>query len=247
MMDEIAEKNSTSKMNVDADMVAFAEQEQKQGRTVSWLAIKEITPSNSQIQNEAQSQTHILGLLSFGDQLKPTAQAAITRLKQLGVQTMMVTGDNQGSAQAVAHSLGIDQIKAEVLPADKAAYVRELQAAGYTVGMVGDGINDAPALAAADVGIAMATGTDVAMHTAGITLMRGDPVLVADAISISKKTYSKIRQNLAWAFIYNIIGIPLAALGYLNPMLAGAAMAFSSVSVVLNALLLRRWKAHKAS
>jgi Cu+-exporting ATPase len=243
MMDEIAGENSANKMNFDADMVAFAEQEQKQGRTVSWLAIKEITPSNSQMQNEA----HILGLLSFGDQLKPTAQAAIARLKQLGVQTMMVTGDNLGSAQAVAHNLGINQIKAEVLPADKAAYVRELQAAGYTVGMVGDGINDAPALAAADVGIAMATGTDVAMHTASITLMRGDPLLVADAISISKKTYSKIRQNLAWAFIYNIIGIPLAALGYLNPMLAGAAMAFSSVSVVLNALLLRRWKAHKES
>jgi Cu+-exporting ATPase len=158
----------------------------------------------------------------------------------------MLTGDNQGSARAVASAVGITEFKAEVLPADKANVIAQLKSGGRKVAMVGDGINDAPALAAADVGIAMSTGTDVAMHTAGITLMRGDPTLVADAIDISKKTYNKIRQNLGWAFIYNIVGIPLAAFGYLNPVIAGAAMALSSVSVVTNALLLRNWKPKQA-
>ncbi|MBQ1765099.1 MAG: HAD-IC family P-type ATPase [Aquincola sp.] len=147
-----------------------------------------------------------------------------------------------GSAKAVAAQLDIDDVRAEVLPADKADAVQALRQAGRVVAMVGDGINDAPALAAADVGIAMATGTDVAMETAGITLMRGDPARVADAIDISRRTYAKIRQNLFWAFAYNVVGIPLAALGWLNPVIAGAAMAFSSVSVVSNALLLRRWR-----
>ncbi|WP_455775355.1 HAD-IC family P-type ATPase, partial [Burkholderia stabilis] len=155
----------------------------------------------------------------------------------------LVTGDNRGSAAAVAASLGIGEVHAQVLPDDKARVVAELKRThGGIVAMVGDGINDAPALAAADVGIAMATGTDVAMHTAGITLMRGDPALVADAIDISKRTYRKIQQNLFWAFVYNLVGVPLAALGWLNPVIAGAAMALSSVSVVTNALLLRRWK-----
>ncbi len=154
----------------------------------------------------------------------------------------MVTGDNQGSANAVASELGIQQALANVMPEHKAAAVASLKTGGRVVAMVGDGINDAPALAAADVGIAMATGTDVAMHTAGITLMRGDPSLVADAIDLSRHTWSKIRQNLFWAFAYNVIGIPLAALGMLNPVIAGAAMAASSVSVVGNALLLTRWR-----
>ncbi|MCY1538031.1 Copper-exporting P-type ATPase [compost metagenome] len=155
---------------------------------------------------------------------------------------MMITGDNLGSARAVGSALGIDHIEAEVLPADKAAIVNRLKEGSRSVAMVGDGINDAPALASADVGIAMSTGTDVAMHAAGITLMRGDPALVADAIDISRRTYRKIRQNLFWAFAYNVIGIPLAAAGLLNPVVAGAAMALSSVSVVSNALLLRGWK-----
>lgn len=200
------------------------------GNTISWLA----------------SGTQLLGLFAFSDQVKPTAQAAIAHLHTLGIRTVMLTGDNQGSADAVGTLLGIDTVVAKMLPGDKTAKIVALKGEGATVAMVGDGINDAPALAAADVGIAMSTGTDVAMHAAGITLMRGDPALVADAIDISRRTYSKIRQNLFWAFIYNMIGIPLAAFGLLNPMVAGAAMAFSSVSVISNALLLRRWTARSA-
>ncbi|HSW08676.1 heavy metal translocating P-type ATPase [Aquabacterium sp.] len=211
-----------------------AERLQGQGRTISWL----IHPGDADGQ-----RTRLLGLLAFGDSIKPSARAAVQRLHQLGVRTVMLTGDNHGAAQAVAQELGIDEVRADVLPADKAAAVQALRAAGEVVAMVGDGINDAPALAAADVGIAMATGTDVAMETAGITLMRGDPRLVADALDVSRRTVAKIRQGLFWAFAYNVLGIPLAAMGWLNPVIAGAAMAFSSVSVVSNALLLRRWRA----
>lgn len=200
-----------------------------QGRTLSWLA--EVSPV-----------PQLLGLFAFGDTLKPSAVAAITALRQAGIKTLMITGDNAGSARHIADQLGLDEIVANVLPDQKAAIVQRLKADGQVVAMVGDGINDAPALAAADVGIAMATGTDVAMHTAGITLMRGDPALVSAAISISKRTYRKILENLGWAFLYNVIGIPLAALGYLNPVLAGVAMALSSVSVMTSALLLKRWR-----
>jgi Cu+-exporting ATPase len=155
----------------------------------------------------------------------------------------MLTGDNAGSAQRVAQALHLQKVHAQALPADKAHHVQALRQQGAVVAMVGDGINDAPALAAADVGLAMGDGTDVAMNTAGITLMRGDPRLVGDAIDISRRTFATMRRGLFWAFVYNAVGIPLAALGYLNPMLAGAAMAASSVSVVANALLLRRWRA----
>ena len=211
-------------------LAAPAERLQGEGRTVSWLL-------------EAHGGgARALGLLAFGDTVKPAAVAAVQRLHRLGIRTVMLTGDNAGSARAVAQPLGIDEVRADVLPADKAQAVQALREAGGVVAMVGDGINDAPALAAADVGIAMSTGTDVAMETAGITLMRGDPALVADAIDVSRRTYAKIRQNLFWAFAYNVVGIPLAALGWLNPMIAGAAMAFSGVSVVANALLLRRWR-----
>lgn len=208
---------------------ARASQLQSQGRTVSWLA-------------DVTGRPTLIGLLAFGDTPKASAAAAIARLHAQGIRTVLVTGDNRGSAEAVAKALKIDTVRAEVLPEDKALIIAELKTEGQRVAMVGDGINDAPALAAADVGIAMSTGTDVAMHAAGITLMRGDPALVSDAIDISRRTYAKIRQNLFWAFAYNVVGIPLAALGLLSPVIAGAAMAFSSVSVVSNALLLRRWK-----
>jgi Cu+-exporting ATPase len=208
-----------------------ARRHESDGHTVSWLAVEE------------GGAVRVQGLLAFGDRLKPTSAAAVARLRSMGVETVMLTGDNQGAAALAARELGLTRYLAEVLPADKAEAVRALMADGRNgkVAMVGDGINDAPALAAADVGIALAGGTDVAMHTAGVTLMRGDPLLVADAIAISHRTYRKIRQNLGWAFVYNVVGIPVAALGLLNPVLAGAAMALSSVSVVTNALLLRRW------
>jgi P-type Cu+ transporter len=220
-----------------------AQQLEHAGNTVSWL----ITRGNASANNNASpTPPAVLALIGFGDTVKPTARAAIERLKQMGIKSVLVTGDNRGSAASIAAALGIDEFHAEVLPADKARVIHDLKirSAGV-VAMAGDGINDAPALAAADIGIAMATGTDVAMHAAGITLMRGDPALVADAIDISRRTWRKIQQNLFWAFVYNLIGIPLAAFGLLNPMLAGAAMAFSSVSVVTNALLLRRWNTRR--
>ena len=214
-------------------LLADAERLQSEGRTVSWLIHLGVSPE-------------AIGLLAFGDRIKPTAKAAIDRLHALGVRCVMLSGDNAGSANAVAKQLGIDDVRAEVLPADKARIIGELRIrdaqAGTIIAMVGDGINDAPALAAADVGISMSTGTDVAMHASSITLMRGDPALVADAIDISRRTYAKIRQNLFWAFVYNVVGVPAAAFGLLNPIIAGAAMALSSVSVVSNALLLKRWR-----
>jgi len=210
------------------DLATLAQAWEAEGRTLSWLI-------------ERGAQPRVLGLFAFGDSLKPGADQAIAALHAQHISSHLLTGDNRGSANVVADSLGIDDVHAEVLPADKAATVAELKKGGV-VAMVGDGINDAPALAAADIGIAMGGGTDVAMQAAGITLMRGDPRLVPAALEICRKTYAKIRQNLFWAFIYNLIGIPLAALGYLNPVLAGAAMALSSVSVVSNALWLKAWK-----
>ncbi|MEN0107856.1 MAG: heavy metal translocating P-type ATPase [Pseudomonas sp.] len=207
---------------------AQAAEWEREGRTLSWLL-------------ELQPTPQVLGLLAFGDTLKAGSAEAIATLRQRQITCHLISGDNQGSAQAVGSALGIDSVHAQVLPGEKSALINSLKQHA-TVAMVGDGINDAPALAAADVGIAMGGGTDVAMQAAGITLMRGDPRLVPAALEISRRTYSKIRQNLFWAFVYNLVGIPLAAFGLLNPMLAGAAMALSSVSVVSNALLLKRWK-----
>jgi len=224
---------------------AAASAQQQRGHTVSWLA--QLQPDGS---------ARVLAMLVFGDAPKPNAAAAIAELKRLGVRTLLVSGDNTGAARAVAAALGIDDVRAEVLPADKAQVIATLRTnAGHgRVAMVGDGINDAPALAAADVGIAMggrdAAGrvlrSDAAMQAAGATLLRGDPMLVAQTIDLSRHTTSKIHQNLFWAFAYNVVGIPLAALGLLNPMIAGAAMALSSASVVGNALTLRRWRPRRS-
>ncbi|MBK6360064.1 MAG: copper-translocating P-type ATPase [Comamonadaceae bacterium] len=215
-------------------LAARATELQQQGATVSAMA-------------ERTTDGLVLrALMAFGDEPKPGAQAALAALRARGIKPMMISGDNRGAAEAMARRLGLrpedGEVMAEVLPGDKAALVAKLKQGGKTVAMVGDGVNDAPALAAADVGLAMGNGTDVAMHAAGITLMRGDVGLVAAALDISDRTVAKIRQNLFWAFAYNVAGIPLAALGYLNPVVAGAAMALSSVSVMSNALLLKRWR-----
>jgi Cu+-exporting ATPase len=221
-----------------AELAGSARAQESEGRTVSFVATQQLS-----------RPPRVLGLLAFGDAVKPGAAAAVSTLRRLGVRTVLLTGDNAGAAAAVAREIGLDEVRAQVLPEQKAEAIRSLRAQGtgaqQVVAMVGDGVNDAPALAAADVGIAMGTGTDVAMHTAAITLMRGDPGLVPAAIDISRRTYAKIRQNLFWAFVYNVVGIPLAALGYLSPVIAGAAMALSSVSVVTNALTLRRWRPPK--
>ena len=183
-------------------------------------------------------------LMGFADEPKTGAAEVLAQLRARGLRLVMISGDNRAAAEAMGRRLGLrgDEVLAEVLPGDKASRVAALKQGGHVVAMVGDGVNDAPALAAADVGFAMGSGTDVAMHAAGVTLMRGDIALVAGALDISDRTVRKIRQNLFWAFFYNVAGIPLAALGFLNPVLAGAAMALSSVSVMTNALLLKRWR-----
>ena len=211
-----------------APLMARASALQSEGFTVSWLA-------------DVTDKPVLLAAMGFGDQVRPEAAEAVRQLQVRGVRTVMVTGDNPAAAAAIARSLGIEDVRSQVLPEDKANVIAQLRHGGRRVAMVGDGVNDAPALAAADLGIAMGSGPDVAMHAAGVTLMRPDPRLVPAAIEISRRTYAKIRQNLFWAFAYNVVGIPLAAFGVLSPVIAGAAMALSSVSVVANTLMLKRW------
>ncbi len=228
----VGSRRLMSERGVDlAPLVDRATEAEASGATVMWAA--ELSDGGG---------VRLLGYIAVGDRVRDGAAAAIARLVRAGVEPVLLTGDNRATAEVVARALGISRVVAEVLPADKAREIAALREGGRVVAMVGDGVNDAPALAAADVGFAMPTGTDVARHTAGVTLMRPDPGLVADAIGISRATTRTIRQNLFWAFVFNVVGIPLAALGYLTPVFAGAAMALSSVTVVSNALLLRRWR-----
>jgi Cu+-exporting ATPase len=229
---------------------AFATQS---GITIDQTRILDLQQQGKTVLVAAQSGV-ALGYIAIADQLRASSHAAVTKLQEMGIRVVMISGDNQATAQAIAHQAGITEFRAEVLPQDKAALVESfkivipeksgIQPKNILVGMAGDGINDAPALACADVSFAMRSGSDIAIETADITLMRNDLMSVVDAISLSRATLFKIRQNLWFAFGYNILGIPLAALGMLNPMIAGAAMAMSSVSVVSNALLLKRWKPH---
>ena len=238
----IASPRWLQEMGVALDALAEpADRFQQQG--ASWSALVEQTFG-----------VHVLrALLAFADEPKPGAREALAALRARGLRLAMVSGDSRGAALAMGQRLGLQphEVRAEVLPEGKVAQLQALQQGDggqrHVVAMVGDGANDAPALAAADVGMAMGSGTDVAMHAAGVTLMRGELGLVAAALDISDRTVAKIRQNLFWAFAYNAAGIPLAALGYLSPVLAGAAMALSSVSVLANALLLRRWKPVRAN
>ncbi|HGP3674585.1 TPA: heavy metal translocating P-type ATPase [Bacillus pacificus] len=223
----IGTRRLMKKFNIDIEEVSKSMEElEREGKTAMLIAINK----------------EYAGIVAVADTVKDTSKAAIARLKKMGLDVVMITGDNTQTAQAIAGQVGIDHVIAEVLPEGKAEEVKQLQAQGKKVAMVGDGINDAPALATADIGMAIGTGTDVAMEAADITLIRGDLNSIADAIFMSKMTIRNIKQNLFWALAYNGLGIPIAALGFLAPWVAGAAMAFSSVSVVLNALRLQRVK-----
>ena len=223
----IGNRNFVAAADIDTEpMATLAAEWENSGETVIWLA----------------TDGQLAGIIALADQLRPESSAAVAQLHSMGIKSLLISGDADVVTQEISRQAGIDEAHGAVLPHEKADWVKQLNAQGYTVAMTGDGVNDAPALAAADVGIAMGTGTDIAMETAGITLMRPDPRLVAGAIDISRATWRKIKQNLFWAFIYNAIGIPLAAAGLLSPEIAGAAMALSSVSVVTNSLLLKRWR-----
>jgi len=226
----------------------------RESRLEDWSQQLDVDLARAKARAEAEGKTAVAvgwdgaarGVLVVADQVKPTSREAIAELRALGLTPVLLTGDNKTVAEQIAAEVGIDQVIAEVLPQDKVAVITELQSQGKVVAMVGDGVNDAAALAQADLGLAMGTGTDVAIEAADITLVRGDLRSATDAIRLSRKTLKTIKANLFWAFAYNVAAIPLAALGLLNPMLAGAAMAFSSVFVVSNSLRLRSFKSQSA-
>jgi len=218
-----------------------------------WLAKKQ--PLTASLESQAEQlegevktvvgvalDGQVIGLIGIADTLKADAKEAVAALRAKGIKTVMLTGDNKRAAAFMAKSLGIEEVLAEVMPQDKSAKVKELQAAGAKVAFVGDGINDAPALVQADLGIAMGTGTDIAIEAGEIVLVKGNPMKVVEALTLARRTFSAIRQNLFWAFFYNVAAIPLAGFGLLSPIIAAGAMALSSVSVVGNSLRLRRGK-----
>jgi P-type E1-E2 ATPase len=221
----VGRRSALGDAKVSEHLKTTATRLEAEGKTVVWVSDGSRAP----------------GIAAVADTLKPTASAAVDRLHGLGLQTILISGDNRTTAEAIAAQVGIEKVLAEVLPADKVSEIRRLQSEGKKVAMVGDGINDAPALAQADLGVAVGTGADVAIEAADLTLMSGDPLLAAGAIELARRTLAAIKQNLFWAFAYNTAAIPLAAMGLLDPMIAAAAMAFSSVSVVMNALRLKRF------
>jgi len=212
------------------------------------IDVKSLEENLSQLEEEGKTAMlvavdgKVAGIIAVADKIKENSKEAIKKLMDMGLEVYMITGDNERTARAIGKQVGIRNVLAEVLPENKAEVVEKIKAEGKKVGMVGDGINDAPALVAADVGFAIGTGTDVAIEAADVTLMRGDLMAIVTAIRLSHRTMRTIKQNLFWAFFYNTVGIPFSALGFLNPMIAGAAMAFSSVSVVTNSLRLRNFK-----
>jgi soluble P-type ATPase len=228
--------------SLDDELEAARAADEQLGRTVVSAGVRDVTGADAGADSGAAATAPAALVLSLADAIKPTSKEAVVALHALGLRTVLLTGDQERTAQAVAAELGIGQVIAGVRPDGKDAVIRGLQDEGHVVAMVGDGINDAPALARADLGIAMGTGTDVAIEAGDVTLMTGDPRAAADAIALSRRTLSTIRSNLVWAFGYNVLAIPLAAAGLLNPMVAAAAMGFSSVFVVTNSLRLRDFR-----
>jgi Cu+-exporting ATPase len=223
---------------VVAGRPAFLAEHTEPAPASSWPGVEHLLRGNV----AAAVDGRLAAIFVVADTVKPTSKAAVSKLRTLGLEPMLLTGDNEQTARAVAAEVGIDAVIADVLQSEKADVVKRLQAEGRVVAMVGDGVNDAPALAQADLGLAIGTGTDVAIEASDLTLVSGDLRAVADALRLSRATLRTIKENLVWAFGYNVAALPLAAAGLLNPVIAGAAMAFSSISVVLNALRLKKFK-----